>query len=141
MPYSWVYSGPIVVYTHPFAVAYNWTCIDEQVLQFEINWPYVQWKLEVNVEEITGNYPGPGLTRNITVYDSVGIIWAYFEIDTPGVYSTIWIPPDSPLFTLVPGTFNISIQGIGWYYGGFHGQITVYARTQIHAFIYGESGG
>jgi hypothetical protein len=135
-----VYSEPIVVYTHPFAVSCNWTCIDEQILQFEVNWPYIEWKVEVNVTEITGYYPGSGITRNITVYD-LGGMYAYMEINNPepGIYSTNWIPTNAWGWT--SDTWNISIKGNGWYYGGFQGHITVYARSLIHVFIYGESSG
>jgi hypothetical protein len=136
-----VYSGPIVTYTHPFAVYCNWTCLDEQVLQFEVSWPYIQWKLVVNVTEIMGYHTHPDINRTITVYDSYGIfIWGYLEINTTGIYETVWAPTEIPQGAsppFAPGAWNISIRGNGWYYGGFQGQITVYARTLIHSIIYG----
>ena len=132
-----VYSEPIVVLNHDFGVSCNWTCLDEQLLQFDIIYPYVQIKLDIQVDEILGDHPDPSINRTITLTDPYLAIWAYYEIDTTGTYSTGWIPPDSPYFTLYPGTFNISIRGNGWYYGGFNGHITVYARSQIHMFIYG----
>lgn len=133
-----VYSGPIVVYTHPFAVYCNYTCLDEQVLQFDVNWPYIQWKLVVNVTEITGYHTHPDINRTITVYDSHGIfIWAYMEINTTGIHSTVWAPTELSTIPFAPDAWNISIRGNGWYFGGFQGQITVYARTLSHIIMYG----
>ncbi|MFX0078757.1 MAG: hypothetical protein ACFE8O_05900 [Candidatus Hermodarchaeota archaeon] len=132
------YTGLIVVYTHPFAVYCNWTCLDEQILQFEVNPPYIQWKLVVNVTEITGDHPHPDINRTITVYDSYGIyIWTYMEINTTGIHSTVWADTEIPS-GFAPGAWNISIRGNGWYFGGFQGQITVYARTLAHILMYGS---
>lgn len=137
-----VYSEPIVVLSHPFAVYCNWECLDEQLLQFDINWPYVQFKVEVIVDEILGDHPDPSINRTITVSDPIGLLYASWEINTPGNYSTSWVPPPDALsFILRYGTYNITIRGNGWYYGGFNGHITVYARTQVHVFIYGEADG
>ncbi len=136
------YSGVIVVYTHPFAVYCNWTCLDEQVLQFEVHPPYIQWKLVVNVTEIMGDHPDPAINRTITVHDCYGIfIWGYMEINTTGIYEAEWAPTEIPQpassVGFAPGAWNISIRGNGWYYGGFQGQITVYARTLAHILMYG----
>ena len=132
-----VYSEPIVVYTHPFAVSCNIACVDVQVLQFEVHWPYIEWKLEVNVTQITGWFSGPEIARNISVHDLWGMWYAHMEIDntTPQVYSTNWIPTN--VHGYPSNTWNITIQGNGFPYGGFQGQITVYARSQIHVIIYG----
>jgi hypothetical protein len=135
----WAMGNPTVVFTHQFGVSCNWECIDEQSFEVDVGWPYWQIKVDIEVEGVTGHHPDPSIIKTIEIRDSAGGLVRFLNITEVGNYTTDWF-----YITQVGGPipiheiYNITARGNGYFYGGFHGQLTVYARGVINVFYYGE---
>jgi hypothetical protein len=136
---AWTWGPTTVVFTTPVSVHCNWQCVDEESFEVEVGWPNWQIKVDVEVETFTGNHTDPSIIKMIEIHDSAGNFVRNLTYTDVGNYTTGWF-----FITQVGGPlpiheiYNITARGNGWFYGGWHGHITVYACGIINVFYYGE---